>query len=130
MSAMLTIDVLTDSYAVSQLGAESAIPGWADGPGIVSIGRTSDELSVVCLEVRVPSGVTTERGWRCLMFRGPFAFDQTGILSSVAEPLAHARIGIFAISTFNTDYLMVKAENLDRSIDTLRAAGHVVIEPI
>jgi uncharacterized protein len=130
MSTMLTIDVLTGSYAVSQFDPDAAIPGWADGPGVVSIGRTPEELSIVCLEGRVPAGVTTEGDWRCLMFRGPFAFDQTGILASVAEPLAHAKIGIFAISTFNTDYLMVKAKNLDRAVGALRAVGHVVNEQI
>jgi uncharacterized protein len=128
MLSMITIDVLPGSYAVSQCDASAAIPHWADGPGFVSIGRTTEELSIVCLADRVPDHVTTEGDWRCMMFRGPFAFDQTGILAAVAQPLAQARIGIFAVSTFNTDYLMVKAVNLAAAVDALRAVGHVVNE--
>jgi uncharacterized protein len=126
MLPMITIDVLPGMYAVSQLEADAAIPNWADGPGFVSIGRTTEELSIVCLADRVPDGVVAEGDWCCLMFRGPFAFDQTGILASVAQPLALARIGIFAVSTFNTDYLMVKAQNIIAAIGALRGAGHVV----
>jgi uncharacterized protein len=124
----ITLDLLHGSYAVSQLAVDDPVPSWADGDGFVNIARTDEELSVVCRDDRVPEAVTTERGWRCMMFRGPFAFDQTGILVSVAAPLAAANIGIFAISTYNTDYLMVKGENLDATIGALRAAGHTVNE--
>ncbi|MDX2005494.1 MAG: ACT domain-containing protein [Meiothermus sp.] len=120
------LELLPGLYAVSQLSPAAPVPSWADGEGFVSIGRTEEELSVVCLEARVPSGVKTDGGWRCFKFQGPFAFDQTGILSSVLEPLARAEVGIFAVSTFNTDYLLVKTENLERTVAALEAAGHLV----
>lgn len=122
----VNLELLPGLYAVSQLASTEAIPSWADGEGFVSIARTEEELSVVCLEARVPSDIKSDGGWCCFKFRGPFAFDQTGILSSVLNPLAEAKVGIFAVSTFNTDYLLVKKENLETTIQALKAAGHTV----
>jgi len=107
MSPGPTLRLLEGSYAVGQLEPSSPIPSWAEGEGFVSISRTKEELSVVCREDRVPPAVKTERGWRCLEFQGPFDFSLSGILASVLGPLAEARIGIFAVSTYNTDYLLV-----------------------
>lgn len=120
------LELLPQTYAVCRLSPTASIPSWADGDGFVSINRTSDELSVVCSQQRVASGIQADLGWCCFKFQGPFAFDQTGILSSVLQPLAQAKIGIFAVSTFDTDYLMVKSENLEPCIQALRAAGHTV----
>lgn len=121
---IVNLELLPDFYAVSQLSPTAPIPEWADGEGFVSVGRTTEELSVVCLEARVPPDVKTDGGWRCFKFRGPFAFDQTGVLSSVLNPLAEANVGIFAVSTFNTDYLLVKKEKLETTLQALKAAGH------
>jgi uncharacterized protein len=86
--------------------------------------RTRDELSIVCSEDRVPDGVRAERGWLALKLEGPFPFSVTGVLASFLQPLAEARISIFAISTFDTDYVLIKRENLDQSEVVLGAAGH------
>ena len=123
---VVNLELLPHRYAVSQLLPTTPIPAWADGEGFVSIARTAEELSVVCLENRVPANIKTDGGWRCFKFQGPFAFDQTGILSSVLQPLAQADVGIFAVSTFNTDYLLVKAENLERTVKALETAGHII----
>jgi uncharacterized protein len=123
---MLQLRLMRGPYAVSQLGPSTSIPDWADGPGFVSISRTADELSIVCLAERVPDGVRSERGWSCLQLVGPFEFALTGVLLAVLRPLAEAGIGIFAVSTFDTDYVMVKAERLAEAFSALEQAGHQV----
>ena len=80
MAVRVRLKPLSGRYAVSRLEAKESIPGWADGPGFVSITRTEDELSVVCLQDRVPDGVKHDRDWVALKLQGPFAFDETGIV--------------------------------------------------
>ena len=89
-----------------------------------SITRTSDELSIVCPQSNVPIGIECEKDWRCLKVEGKLEFSQTGILASLATPLANAGISIFAISTFDTDYLLVKEEKLEMTNGVLISAGH------
>lgn len=120
----ITLLPLSGTYAVARLDPLATIPGWADGPGFVSISRTADELSVVCLAGRVPGDVRADRAWSCFKFQGPFAFDETGIAVAVLQPLAADGIGIFLVSTFDTDYLLVQAADRERTIAALRAAGH------
>ncbi len=125
----LQLRVLDGDYSVSRLAGETAIPLWADGDGFVSISRGADELSIVCLSVRVPiedPPRQSEAGWACLQLVGPFAFTLTGILVAVIKPLAEAGIGIFAVSTFDTDYVMVKHERLADTIGALTNNGHSV----
>lgn len=120
----VTLRQLSGDYAVARLDQDAAVPDWADGEGFVSIGRTDDELSVVCRSDRVPAKVRHEAGWACFKFQGPFAFDETGIALAVIQPLAEADIGIFLVSTFDTDYLLLKQENAERAVELLREAGH------
>ena len=122
----LTLTLLDDALAVCRLAADAEVPTWAWSGEPASVTRTRDELSIVCRADAVPAGVQCESGWRCLKVQGPLDFGLTGILASLAVPLAAARIPVFAISTYDTDYLMVKAENLARTIEALRAAGHRV----
>jgi uncharacterized protein len=123
----LTLVLQDDQIAVCRLTPAAELPKWALGDGFCSITRTSDELSIVCKDDgRIPPEVQCERGWRLLRVAGTQAFTLTGVLSSVLQPLAEAEISIFAVSTFDTDYLMVKAEALSQAIEELRAAGHSV----
>jgi uncharacterized protein len=122
----LKLKVIPGSFAVVQLPAEAEVPSWAYGPGFFTVTRTDEELSVLCLADRVPRQQAGERGWACLQLVGPFEFSLTGILLSVLEPLAQAGVGIFAISTFNTDYVLVKHHQLATAVDALRGAGHSV----
>jgi hypothetical protein len=111
-------------YATVRLPAGSAIPSWVDGDGFVSISRTPDELSVVCRSDRVPDGYQADKDWCCWQFAGPFAFSETGIAAAVLAPLAEAGIGVFLVSTYDTDYLLVKAANATATEAALANAGH------
>lgn len=100
-------------------------PTWATGT-VASVTRTPDEMSIVCSEDAVPPDVRAERGFRCLSVRGPIAFSLTGVLSALAAPLAVAGISILAISTFDTDLLLVREALLKAAAAALREAGHTV----
>lgn len=119
----LDLDLLPSPFAVCRLPADSPAPEWATGR-LCSITRSADELSVVCPEEVVPDAVRSAGGWRCLKARGPFAFDETGVLASLASPLADAGVPILAPSTFDTDYLLIPGDRLERARTALRAAGH------
>jgi uncharacterized protein len=121
--------VLTDKLAVCQLSAGSPIPEWAVGAGFFCITQTAEELSIVCAENRVPSNVRIERDWVALKLEGPFPFAMTGVLASFLQPLADAGIPIFAVSTFDTDYVLIKREKLEAAIAALNSAGHELVQP-
>ena len=121
--------VLSDKLAVCQLSAGSRIPEWALGAGFFCITQTAEELSIVCEESRVPSNVRIERGWVGLKLEGPFPFAMTGVLASFLQPLADASIPIFAVATFDTDYVLMKREQLEAAIAALTSAGHELIQP-
>ena len=123
---MIHIGTLPGHYAVCRLDAADAIPNWADGDGFVSITRTSEELSIVCHESRVPDGVRAERGYRCLGVKGPLPFELTGVAASIAAPIAAAGISLLLIATYDTDYVLVREELLDQAAAALRAAGHTL----
>ncbi len=122
----LTLTVLPGRFAVCRLAADAALPHWARGGGFLSITRTAEELSIVCREDAVPDGVRREAGWTCLKVEGPLAFAETGILAALAGPLAEVGIALSALSTFDTDYLLVKQNNLQQALQVLRAVGHTV----
>ena len=117
----LHLRLLPGHYAVAR---PHTWPDWLPVEGFVSVTRTAGEISVVCEERCIPAEILKETGFRAWEFEGPFAFGLTGILDSVLHPLAQARIGIFAMSTYDTDYVLVKAEDLERSIAILRQCGH------
>lgn len=125
----LTLSVLQELLAVCRLNADDIVPGWALVGTFCSLTRTADELSIVCPEVNVPHDVVCERAWRGLKVAGPLDFSLTGILSSLAVPLAAANVSIFAVSTFETDYLLVKQGELHKAVSVLRGAGHTVRMP-
>jgi uncharacterized protein len=123
----LSLELLAIRLAVCRLDRDSPAPGWAMSEDFFSITRTGEELSIVCREVLVPEGIRAERGWRALRVGGVLDFSQVGILAGVASPLAEAGISLFALSTFDTDYLLVKEHDLGRAIAVLAAAGHTVL---
>lgn len=126
MTRALTLSILPDVYAVCRLDPNASIPSWVTKRDFFSITRTRDELSIVCPQRDVPAGIQCERDWRCLKVDGTLDFALTSVLVSLAAPLAEAGISIFAISTFDTDYVLVKQENLERTISVLSQAGHQI----
>lgn len=122
----LRLRVLPGLLAVARLSGTAPVPPWADGPGVVSITRRAGELSVVCAEGRVPSAVRAERGFRALELEGPIAFQEVGVLHALTGPLARAAVSLFAVSTFDTDLVLVREETLARALEALRGAGHRV----
>ncbi|MCV9946472.1 MULTISPECIES: ACT domain-containing protein [Rhizobium] len=127
MAPRITIRELEGSYAIARLAPDAAIPAWADGEGFVSIGRSDEELSIVCRAERVPADIKHDGGWSCYKFQGPFAFNEAGILLSVIRPLSESNIGIFAVSTFDTDNLLIKTSDKARADELLAAAGHTLL---
>ena len=122
----LTLHLLPGEFAICRLSASEAVPAWAGSSVFSSITRTADELSIICPAAQVPAGIKSDTGWRGLKFSGPFAFTETGILASVLAPLAAAKISILATATFDTDYLLVRAAQLDKARHALQQAGHKV----
>jgi hypothetical protein len=125
----LTLRVQPGELAVVRLPPDAHVPPWAfsPAPGVLwSMTRTDEELSLVRGAEAVPSDARAERGWRALRIAGVIDFALTGILASVLGPLGEAAISIFAVSTFDTDYILVREQALAAAIDVLRAAGHDV----
>jgi len=120
----LTFRVWPGCWAVCRLAADAAVPAWV-GTGFSSVTRTPEELSIVCPEECVPADVLAERQWACVQLQGPFAFTLTGVLASFLAPLAEARVPIFALSTFDTDWVLIPTSRLDDALAALAAAGHV-----
>ena len=113
-------------FAVCKLPPGSAIPPWATAGDLFSVARTVDELSVVCRQEAVPSGTLAEVGWRCLRVAGAMPFTLIGVLASLTRPVAAAGVGVFVVSTFDTDYLFVKEAEVRVAVAALRRAGHLV----
>ena len=124
----LTLRWLPGRWAVCQLAPDAPLPAWAVGGAWFSATRTADELSLVCAEADAPATVRAERGWQALQVAGPLEFSLVGILAALTAPLAEAGVSVFAVSTYDTDYLLVKAERAAEAARVLRAAGHHVIE--
>jgi hypothetical protein len=122
----LTLLLQTDELAVCRLPAGSPAPALVEEASFFAVTRTKDELSIVLPQRLADSAWRVERGWRALKVGGPLAFDVVGVVAALSGPLAGAGIPIFVISTFDTDYLLVKSENLDQALDVLRDAGHAV----
>lgn len=125
-SRVLNLILLEGEFAICQLDAASDLPGWIFKSDLYAITRTPDELSIICHHDQLPESLSCEPGWRLLKVKGPFTFDEIGILSALLAPLAKAGISILAISTFNTDYLFIKMENLDQAVHILQEAGHKI----
>jgi hypothetical protein len=126
MSHQLTITIHPDRYCICRLEPTATLPAWAGGADFLSVTRTALELSIVCSDSMVPESAHAERGRRLLQIEGTLAFTLTGVLASVASPLAAAEISIFAVSTYDTDYLLVSDQDLSRATKVLEAAGHTI----
>ena len=121
----LPLELLPETLAICRIDAGAPVPSWAAQPSsFLTVSRTADELSITTLQSTVPAEVPCERDFRALRVRGPLPLDLVGILAAIADPLAAAGMSIFAISTYDTDYVLVKARELERALEVLRRAGH------
>jgi hypothetical protein len=127
MNHRLPLQPLPGRFAVCRLPATAPVPEWATGGPFVSVTRTAEELSVVCGEEAVPPGVQAERSWRGLRVVGAIPFTAVGVLAALTGPLAAAGISLFAVSTFDTDYLLVREADWERTVAVLGVSGHAVI---
>ena len=122
----LELSLLPAGFAITRLGADSPIPAWATEGPFFSVTRTGDELSMVTELARVPADVPSPPAWRVLKVHGPFVLSEIGVLAALTTPLAEARISLFAVSTFDTDYLLVASESLSAAVAALERAGHTI----
>jgi hypothetical protein len=123
----LPLELLPDTLAVCRLNAGAPLPRWAGGPSsFLTVSRTAEELSITAVQRVVPADAKCERDYRAFRVRGPLPLDLVGILASIADPLARAGLSIFAISTYDTDYVLVKSADLPAALEALERAGHRV----
>ena len=114
-------------YAIVRLALDAAVPEWGTKGEFRSITRTSDELSIVCPAENVPADLPSPHRWACLKLEGPFPFSQTGVLLSFIEPLSSKGIPVFAVSTYDTDYVLIQEEFAGMALDSLQQAGHELL---
>ena len=119
----LDLRLLAGSYAVSRLSPDEALPEWARGE-LLAATWTPDELSIVSAADSVPESVRSESGWRVLCVAGPLDFSLVGILAALTGALARAEVAVFSLSTFDTDYLLVRERDLERALSALESDGH------
>ena len=118
------LSILPESFAIVGLPPGSEVPAWAMYGNFFSVTRTAEELSIIVEESRVPADLQFQGGWRAIKVHGPFVLNEVGVLASLAGPLAAAKISVFVISTFDTDYLLIAAEDLPGAKVVLERAGH------
>jgi hypothetical protein len=123
-SHQLKFLTMPNLYAILRLPPDAPVPDWATKGEFTSITRTADELSIVCAAKNIPKEFAPGPRWICLKLEGPFPFSQTGVLLSFIEPLSNNGVPIFAISTYDTDYVLIPQEHITRAVGLLCEAGH------
>jgi len=122
----LSLTLLNDTYTIHRLSPQVKIPATALDSPFFAITRTDNELSIVVPERVEIKSAQSEPGWACFKVDGPLEFSQTGILAGLASTLADARVSIFAVSTFDTDYLFVKREQVEVVKEALKSADYLL----
>jgi hypothetical protein len=122
----LQLSLLKDKYGICTLPNTAPIPDWALTQSLASITRTEKELTIVCRLEILPSQYQSGLNWRCFKIDGSFDLNQIGVISSISSPLADAGISIYVISTYDTDYFLIKEQNLEKTISVLSNSGHYI----
>ena len=122
----LNFVVLPEKFAIVQLPSTEALPDWVSGE-FYSITKTSDETSIVCDQTIVPENVKADKDWKALKIQGPLDFSLVGILADISSVLAKGGVSIFVISTYDTDYILVKNKDLENAVNLLKSSGHNVL---
>ena len=126
MSHTLRLRAIHGQFAICKLQPEDSIPLWATSGPVWSVTRTATELSVVCSQEKLPQNIEAERNWRILETVGPLPFEMVGVLSSLAVPLTEAGVSVFALSTFETDLILVREKSFEIACQVLNKAGHII----
>ncbi|UWQ78051.1 ACT domain-containing protein [Leisingera sp. S132] len=126
MKLNLLMRGLSGEYAVSRLAPGAAVPPWVSGPGLVNVTHAEDEISIVCLAERVPEDCESSAGWAAFQVSDLFDFDAPGVVLAAVRPVSEAGLGVFAISTFYRDYLLVRQTELAAAVKAWQVAGHQV----
>ena len=126
MHKTFVISVLKDDYKVCRMNAFDGVPDWALETPVSSVTRTAEELSIVCPDSVAPKELQSEQEWKCLKIHGPLGFEEVGIISGLTKVLADANISVFVMSTFETDYILVKRMNIEKAAKVLADQGHEV----
>jgi hypothetical protein len=130
VSGPFEISALDGEYAICRLDPADPIPEWVlAGSGLAAIVRTAKELSIVCAQARVPSGVQASPGWHALEVHGPLPLDMVGVVARMTGALASHGISVLVVATYDTDYLLVRAKDFGRAVRALRHDGHTVHTP-
>lgn len=124
---LLTLKLLSEKFGVCRLDKNTLIPDWAKNSDFFSITKTSDELSIVCIQDNIPDNIKCEKDWRILKVEGPLDFALIGILSKLSTVLAQKGISIFAISTYDTDYILVKDADIANAVTALVNAKYEIL---
>lgn len=127
-TSKLTLKLFKEKYGVCRLKNDDELPTWCTLDNFVSITKTEDELSIVCKEDIIKTGVVCEKDWQMLKIIGPLDFSLIGILSSISSILASKKISIFAISTYDTDYILVKNDKIDEALEILLANNYTILD--
>ena len=111
----LTLSILPEKLGICHFNKNTPIPEWAENLNFCSITRTSDELSIVCPQEKIPGGVLFEKDWRAFKLEGDLEISSVGVIASLSKPLAEAGISIFNVSTYETNYVLVEDKNLEKA---------------
>ena len=125
---ILTMKLLKEKYGVCRLNKNELIPEWTQHSDFFSVTKTCDELSIVCSEDAIPNDIKSEKDWRILKIQGPLDFSLIGILASISTILAQKGISIFAVSTYDTDYILIKNKAIDSAIEALTKERYEIID--
>ena len=124
----LTLRLHKEALSLCQLPPGTPAPVDILAQPMTAFFRTYDETTLLCPTVLAPKNVKSDAGFIALQLVGPFAFGETGILTQIVNPLATAKVSIVPFATFDTDYILIKADQRQTATDALKKAGHTVIE--
>jgi hypothetical protein len=127
MKRKLQLYLMNDTFTVNKLAQFAEIPSILMKGEMVFSMRTDEELCIICPDFMAPNNIQQDLGWRCIKIEGEFSLDDVGVMVSVLQPLAEANISILATSTFNTDYIFVRDEQLVHAVQALQKARHEFI---
>ncbi|WP_446897127.1 ACT domain-containing protein [Clostridium sp. LBM24168] len=127
MKGNLKIRLLKEKFCVCRLNRDEDIPKWIKDDEFYSVTRTSEELSIVCVQNDIPDDIQCEKDWRILKIQGPLDFSLIGVLASISNILSENDISIFAISTYDTDYILVKNSDISNAVNSLSNSGYEIL---